>query len=149
VSPALRALVTVRIQAQFELAAAANEVSEAVELSNRSRYLAESLYTRHSLGEEELRAAIRQQPINPVLVSALRALHAERRILLDESLVRLDADREVEAQARTKLGLVRHRDEAFSRALKNARRQHELAVQAAELDEAGDLWLRRQREDTT
>ncbi len=132
---------------QFELVQAGGEVAQAATLCAGAQRQTDACTQRYGAAVQEMRAVQGRAAINPALVTAVHRLLGAQQQALRDSQTRLRELSEREQQARATLAEVRNRDRSVERALKSARSDQQLSLQARQSALADDMWLQQQWRD--
>jgi hypothetical protein len=138
-----RALRTMRIQVQFELAAAAREVTIAVRRVEEADRNARSCTSRRERIMVALGRAMQRADFNPALSATLRREYdfaARAQATWDSHCA---VERHKEAEARSVLAALRHRERGFARSIAAEQHKQALQRQCAEHLLIDELWLHR------
>lgn len=136
-----RALRAVRVQLQFELAQAAAQVASAAAIHAERQTVVNGLVKHSEAVSTELRGALRQEPINPALLTTMYRICRSEHRAVQEARAQAEEAQQREQQARDFLTSVRNQDRSVERALQAERRRQQLQAQASEIQGADDSWL--------
>ncbi|MEO8152133.1 MAG: hypothetical protein ABI605_03610 [Rhizobacter sp.] len=132
---------------QFELAQAGGEVALAATLCAGAQRQANASAQLCGAAMQEMRVVQARAAINPALVTAVHRMLGAQQEALRDSQTRLRESSEREQQARAALAEVRNLDRSVERALKSARSDQQLGLQARQSALADDMWLQQQWRD--